>query len=670
MRNVVIMLIVAALSASAVLAADAPSAADILEYRVPAPASVGTRQLDVGFEMAAPMGAPSVLKAKDGRFMMIGGGQVRYSTDGGKSWSDAEKLTVSVRWVFRLNDGKLGGTVGDVFHISTDEGKTWEQRGKIYTSGLPGSAYGTGSASIFTQTRSGRIVHVLRFTQGAGHNGLYERTQSWGTLNGKLTPVEGHAHWPEPDIGFAYFSDDEGKTWKKSEGAIMVWRDDGHGGMWPCDEPSIVTARNDDVIMFFRTTLGRVYTARSSAEDYLNRSGRVQRRPGARFDFPKPTPLAGSYSPCAIQRIEKTGDLLIVWNQVSGDEIRASYRRGRLSSAISKDDGETWQHFRCLDTAALPPFARVEPDPKPQMARGLDYVGVLPSDYGGVSYPTLAVADDTVFVFWGRSVVRPRKGDVVGRRMRVLPLSWFYGEDKPLAPGPRLVLEVPANDGKDNFNRHEIRSDYFDGRFYVNLEDVAVYLKSPVGRLGHNMYAPLNQVITCLGWTPAYDRSKLDDADDPRMVVRCTHPHSSGPAAQAAATSSSTSELKPISGAIKVGASSGIPVNLFGKPVGSTATVVFNAPLAGGELAKAWLEMEADDIDDVKEATIVLNGKTAIAVTGDVLIPQGSVWGRLAVPTGALVKGENKFEFTFADNLGGSTGGYEVHQASLVLVRK
>ena len=233
------------LSSSAV-AADQPSAADLLEYRVAAPPAVGVRKLGVGFEMNAPTAAPSVLKTKDGRFMMIGGGSARYSSDGGRTWTKPEKLSVGVGFVIRLNDGKLGGATGGVFYTSADEGKTWEKRGKIYTSNMPGSPYGTGSASIFTQTRSGRLVHVLRFTSGAGHDGLYDRTMSWGTLNGQLTAVEGHAHWPEPDIGFAYYSDDEGKTWKKSEGGIMVWHQDGHGGMWPCDEPSIVTAGKDD----------------------------------------------------------------------------------------------------------------------------------------------------------------------------------------------------------------------------------------------------------------------------------------------------------------------------------------------------------------------------------------------------------------------------------------
>lgn len=49
---------------------------------------------------------------------------------------------------------------------------------------------------------------------------------------------------------------------------------------------------------------------------------------------------------------------------------------------------------------------------------------------------------------------------------------------------------------------------------------------------------------------------------------------------------------------------------------------------------------------------------------------KGDVAGRLKVPPAALIKGANTFEFTFADNLSGQTGGYEVHHASLLVVCK
>ena len=424
--------------------AEQPSVSDIIEYRVPPPPATGTRQLDVGMEMAAPIGWPRVLKAKDGRMMMIGGGKVCYSNDRGMRWTTPEDLPVAIRYAIRLNSGNLGGPgPGDAFYHSSDDGKTWEKAGQIYTSNVPALPYNC----TMMQSRIGRIFLPVRFISGGGHDGLYHRTMSWGTLDGKLTAVEGHAHFPEPDIGFVYYSDDDGKTWEKSEGGIMIWHKDGYGGMWPCDEPSIVEANKGDVVMYFRTTLGRIYTAQSGPSDFVGTNGqRYTHTPGQRFDFPKPTPLASSYSPCAIRRIERTGDLLIVWNQISGDELRGGYRRGRLSAAISSDDGQSWNHFRCIDTSVLPPLGRVEPDADPQMGRGFDYVGVLPEDYGGVSYPTLDVVDDTVFLFWYKTIVNPREGDVMGRRMRVLPLSWFYEDEPPLATGPKLILKVPAND--------------------------------------------------------------------------------------------------------------------------------------------------------------------------------------------------------------------------------
>ena len=499
--------------------ADEPSAADIIEFRAPAPPAVGSRPVDVGLEMAAPTGWPTFLEAADGRIMMMGG-DIRYSADKGRTWSEPVKMSHGVGYVIRLDSGKLGGVIGGHFHVSEDEGLTWTQRGAYNVGNVQGGPY----TNTLIQTRSGRIILPVRWTGGAGHNGLYDGSMSWGTLNGKLTPVEGHAHWPEPDNGFAFYSDDEGATWQRSEGGIMIWHQDGHGGMWPCDEPSVVEAANGDVLMFMRTTLGRVYVSRSTAVDYLQRSGkRVTATPGQRFDHPRPTPLAGSYSPCAITRIADSGHYLIVWNQMSGDEIRASYRRGRLSAAISTDDGRTWPHVRTIDTSVLPPAGKVEPDASPRMARGFDYVGVLPADYGGVSYPTVSVVDDTVFIVYSRSVVRARPGDVAGRRLRVLPLDWFYADEPPLPPGPRLVLQVPTDGG--GMNTYDIPATYYAGRFYCHLSDLAGSLKSPVGRLGHDMFAPLHQVITCLGWTPAYDRSHIEDAEDPRLVVTCTHPH-------------------------------------------------------------------------------------------------------------------------------------------------
>ncbi len=666
----VLLLAVYALVAPFALAsADEPTPAEIIEFRVPAPPSVGVRKLDVGVEYGAPIGWPTVLKAKDGRVMMIGEGKMRFSSDNGLTWSEPEKTEPSVEMVIRLQSGKLGGFNGSTFYTSEDEGKTWVKQGVWDAAPMNGS---WPYPNTLIQARTGRLVVPMRWTSGAGHDGLYVLGRSFGTLNGKLVPEEGHAHYPEPDNGCIVYSDDEGKTWHKSEGGIMIWDKEGYGGMWPVDEPSIIETRSGDLVLFARTTLGRLYTAHSVTRSYVDESGnQVKYIPGQRFDYPRPTILCNSYSPCAITRIEKTGDWLLLWNQVSGDEVRASYRRGRLSSAISQDDGKTWKFFRTIDTSVLPPAGYVAPDPIPQMARGLDYVGILPEDYGSVSYPTVSVVDDTVYLTWDKGVVKPRPGDVYGRRMRALLLSWFYQEDAPLpASQAKLLLQVSAGDSKDTLNTWEIPSQFYDGRFYCKLSDLAVYLKSPVGRLGYDMFAPVEQVVSCLGWIATFDRSKINDPQNPSMTMTCRQVFSTSNPIEIRTAAPVAPKNSPVAkNAVRLSPVDALP-DLFQVAVGTKKAMTFDLPFAAGMVKNAWLELNVDDIDEPKEAVISLNGKTAIAVDSSVVGEGAGHSGWLLVPAKALVKGKNTFEFTFASNLDGATQGYTILGATLALELK
>jgi len=334
------------------------------------------------------------------------------STDGGRSWSFFEPLDVpdktnTLSGVIRLASGKLGIWTESwnspmYWWSSDDEGKTWSKRVKMGDSGAP--LHG----NVMIQTSKGRLVIPVRRGYSV-HGQLWNDVGSYGIVAGRRVKTEGHAHAMEMDITFVYYSDDEGKSWRRSEGHVIVWKDDGYGGMWPCDEPNIVELRDGRLLMFARTTLGRIY--QSFSDDG-----------GRRWSYPQPTELASSYSPCSLKRIPQTGDLLCIWNQVSADEIRRGYRRGRLSAVISQDDGKTWSEFRTLDTAGLPDAGRVEP-PVPGMVRGKADVGELPPAFGTVSYPDLYFHGETVLVKYAKRLLGLEYNRVM---LRILPVNWFY----------------------------------------------------------------------------------------------------------------------------------------------------------------------------------------------------------------------------------------------------
>gem|GEM_PF-581851 len=492
------------------------SVADMVEHRGAEPlfTITGSRQRGDAVEMPCPFQFPSIANGRNGDILMFAGRQLCRSTDAGRTWSDPEPIPIGVNGAIRLQSGLLGARSGMDFHVSADDGRTWEQRGSIVAAAeRRWTGEGVPHFDVLLQARSGRILLPTRGS-AAANEWLAQRSAALGRRAGELVGIEGHAHRPEADYTIVYFSDDEGRTWQRADGTLMVWKDDGFGGMWPCDEPNIIDLIDGDVMLYFRTTLGRIYTARSGPVAFPRSSGPrkgelIRAEPGAFFEYPRETALAAAYTPCRVRRVPSTGDLLLVWNQVSADEIRAGYSRGRLSSAISQDDGKTWMHFRTLDRTVLPPAGRVAPEPEPGMVRAFDYVGALPDTHGMVDYPNIAFHADTVLVTWLRAVHMPKPGEFTGGRLLAAPLSWFYRDEpaySPPEPAPRLLL-----------NRKEVPSLCVDGLLLVNLTDVADVLGR---RVPANMFAPIEQVLSYLDEEPVYDRSEMTDT--PQPVLRVT----------------------------------------------------------------------------------------------------------------------------------------------------
>ena len=226
---------------------------------------------------------------------------------------------------------------------------------------------------------------------------------------------------PSPTLSysFAFASDDEGKTWRKSLSEIFI---SVRRAAWDLEEPTVVELQDGRLLMHLRSEVGRIYRSFSPDE-------------GMSWTRPEGLPIAASYTPQILKRIPSTGELLMVWNQISRQEIVTCLHRHRLSTAISKDEGETWENFKNLeslddvnvitpppenDTFAVQPFeAYGYRQPQPGLARYHRAPGIL-----RICYPTVAFVGDEALIAYdiGEGVLG---NGVHGARLRTIPVSWL-----------------------------------------------------------------------------------------------------------------------------------------------------------------------------------------------------------------------------------------------------
>ncbi|MFH0964872.1 MAG: sialidase family protein [Planctomycetota bacterium] len=249
------------------------------------------------------------------------GGNVifRASKDDGKSWgsrtpcllASGQALKTGDCHPVRLKSGKLGLVLHDKymlkFSVSEDEGASWSEPVAVNPSG-PGGKPLNGAPFV---TSAGRIIVPV-----------------WN-IPPELRPL-----WSKP--GFAaticWLSDDEGKTWRRSQTILSE-----KGEVKAAFEEAVGVELPDGKLMLFaRTPMARIFKCYSSDG-------------GETWTKPEPTPLVSSYAPCALGRMPN-GDLLAVWNQSSIEEVKQTFRRHRLTCAVSSDDGETWFHHRNLES--------------------------------------------------------------------------------------------------------------------------------------------------------------------------------------------------------------------------------------------------------------------------------------------------------------------------------
>ena len=399
----------------------------------------------------------SIIPLKDGKLLWVWGtGRARkplqpfsknISTDGGRTWSDPTPLKMTdgeqIVGVFnanlvRLRSGKLGLFVTPevrpdriAFHVSTDEGETWSKGVIIADPPI----YSTGDKAVVLS--SGRIIMPV---YGGLPGPKLEIAKPKLLQHGELLGVgAGQGFW----YSYTMFSDDEGATWKRSKNEVFVLLDKGTRGLWAAGEPSVIELKDGKLMMTLRTGLSRVF--RSLSPD----GGETWLEPEAMSLVSPPAPLA-------IKRIPSTGDLLVVWQQVSNWEGMIGLYRHRLSCAISKDEGVTWQNHRNLesmdDTTVVENAVEVQmygvyrqPLDRKRYHRAPGLIRC--------SYPTLTFLGDTAVISYGLSSLGDENTlkQIYGtdtkavfeklglgpngraNRIRVLPTSWFYQTNPAVA---------------------------------------------------------------------------------------------------------------------------------------------------------------------------------------------------------------------------------------------
>ncbi|QDU94856.1 sialidase family protein [Lignipirellula cremea] len=273
-----------------------------------------------------------MIRLKDGRLLLIythftgGAGDHatahlagRISNDAGQSWTAEDQLILpneggqnimSVS-LLRLADGRIAlfylrknspEDCRPVMRTSDDEAQTWSEPIEVIPAKQLGSYVLNNDRAV--QLKSGRLILPL-----AQHNGL------------------GWKGWTSFGRILCYYSDDNGKSWRRGETAPAP--DDVDGKQVRTQEPGVIALKNNDLLLWCRTDAGSQYIATSTDS-------------GVHWSQLQPSKLLSPLSPATIEPIPTTGHWLLVWNDHRGIAAELKDKRTPLRAAISTDEGKSW----------------------------------------------------------------------------------------------------------------------------------------------------------------------------------------------------------------------------------------------------------------------------------------------------------------------------------------
>lgn len=285
------------------------------------------------------------------------------SKDGGRTWGEpyiiqenTGRQNVMSLSFLRLKSGRIGmfylekngsDDLQVYVRYSSDEAKTWSRPARV----TPDAGYNIMNNDRVVQLSTGRIICPISFVPDIAK--------------------------PDPLVIFCIYSDDDGRTWRKSKPDLHAPK---RGAM----EPGVVELANGDLLMIVRTQVGCIYKSYSKDK-------------GATWSEPEPSDVMAPEAPATIKRIPGTNDLLLIWNNRFEEGQGHGGLRTPLTAAISKDNGKTWINVK-----------NIESDPTHTYA-----------------YTSIAFVKDQVLLTYYDT---PGQWDALSLRFRSIPRKWFYEE--------------------------------------------------------------------------------------------------------------------------------------------------------------------------------------------------------------------------------------------------
>ena len=399
----------------------------------------------------------------DGAILRLGAGGFSSSSDGGMTWSepvprtdaDGNSIDAGSASLVRLDGDGVGLATGRysasenartiaemLFRRSPDGGVTWSSPISITPLGVVAHAL----QDVALRTASGRIILPTYAMYGQGSSHAAGAPHTGALVAGQWVSTD--AHFVDPHFGACevYYSDDDGLTWQPNRDGVLFVQPEWAGPFHATFEPTIAEVSPGRLLMLMRTNVGRLYQAWSDDN-------------GETWSYPQSTVLAASPAPAQVRHIPATGHLVVVWTQQSEDETRQGFVRTRLSSAISRNGGGVWEFYQ--NVVSIHEAVRVEPGPiqvirpegmftaagEPALERDPAHIVDLPEGWGRWSYPSVLVHDDRILIShtYTRYERHPERAELVrtggddgsNSRLKVLPLTWFYGGREP-ADNPDL----------------------------------------------------------------------------------------------------------------------------------------------------------------------------------------------------------------------------------------